>query len=97
MNTTLTEWACGIVIALCIASAYHIDTPDNRSDWGASTTASEAQRQAQAEQRKRIAMAQECLRERGEGAAVIEQVDGGFRCASRRGSSRPTLIAEARP
>lgn len=92
MKTQLLPiWAFTLLIAFGMGNSYRLDLPESEGGFASETTA--AQQQARQEQRRLAAITKQCQAERGPNSAVIEQIDGGWRCTDKRG--RGNLLAVA--
>lgn len=89
LNISLTL-ALAAAMAAILGSSHLLD--DNSADWPESTALQDAQRQAQAVDRRNRAAQQLCIRLHGPGVAATWDADDRLVCRARRGPAR-TVVA----
>ena len=96
MNCTthplLTNWLPATVIALLLASSFHLDGPaDYEAEQAQAVSLMDAQRTEAAAQRHAQAVQALC----GPNAGVIEQADGSVRCTLKNGRKANTVRSDS--
>jgi hypothetical protein len=81
---TLFNWVCAALIALAIASAYHLDTPDHSAEWPTSAELQALQASQAGTQRREAAAQALCTKERGPQSEARWTPDGDLVCTPRR-------------
>jgi hypothetical protein len=83
---TLSNWIWAALIALAIASAYHLDldTPDNSAEWPTSAELQALQASEAGTQRREAAAQTLCTKERGPQSEARWTPEGDLVCTPRR-------------
>ena len=88
----LTNWLPATVIALLLASSFHLDGPaDYEAEQAQAVSLMDAQRTEAAAQRHAQAVQALC----GPNAGVIEQADGSVRCTLKNGRKANTVRSDS--
>lgn len=88
----LTNWLPATIIALLMATSYHLDGPaDYQAEQAQAVSLQDAQHAEREAERYALAAAQMC----GPNAGVIEQADGTMRCTLKNGRRVNTVRSDS--